>query len=61
MSTNYSCVAQNSDGEDRLSHIIHVMSPPDPPLLETTKTTFSGVNLTINSGEDGGAPILGKF
>lgn len=59
-SGNYTCTARNTEGEDHLTHVIHVTSQPQPPRVSLTHATHSSLNLSVHSLNDGGAPILGK-
>ncbi|XP_047739549.1 Down syndrome cell adhesion molecule-like protein Dscam2 [Hyalella azteca] len=58
-SGNYTCTAVNNMGVDRVTHVVHVTTPPPPPVLTLTHATHSSLNVTITTTGDGGAPILG--
>lgn len=60
-SANYTCVARNGVGEDRLMHQVFAVTTPSAPALALAQATHSTLNLTITSGSDGGVPILGKL
>lgn len=60
-SANYTCVARNGVGEDRLMHQVFAVTTPSAPVLALAQATHSTLNLTITSGSDGGVPILGKL
>lgn len=60
-SCNYTCTVSNSVGQDEVYHVVHVTAPPAPPTVVVGQSTAHALNLTIDSTEDGGAPILGKL
>ncbi|XP_049839470.1 Down syndrome cell adhesion molecule-like protein Dscam2 [Schistocerca gregaria] len=56
---NYSCIAKNLFGEDRINYKIIVILPPEAPLLEVLGSDHHSIKLQWTARMDGGAPILG--
>ena len=59
-SANYTCRARSSEGEDRATHEVIAITPPSPPGISLITAHTYSLNLSIYSGSDGGAPILGE-
>uniref|UniRef100_A0A3Q4G9X4 Cell adhesion molecule DSCAM n=1 Tax=Neolamprologus brichardi TaxID=32507 RepID=A0A3Q4G9X4_NEOBR len=58
-SGNYTCVASNSFGLDKIVLNLQVQVPPDQPRLTVTKTTTTSITLSWIPGDNGGSSIRG--
>uniref|UniRef100_A0A1A8QQI8 Cell adhesion molecule DSCAM n=1 Tax=Nothobranchius rachovii TaxID=451742 RepID=A0A1A8QQI8_9TELE len=58
-SGNYTCVASNSFGSDKIVLNLQVQVPPDQPRLTVTKTTITSITLSWIPGDNGGSSIRG--
>uniref|UniRef100_A0A4W5LN73 Cell adhesion molecule DSCAM n=1 Tax=Hucho hucho TaxID=62062 RepID=A0A4W5LN73_9TELE len=58
-SGNYTCVASNSFGPDKIILNLQVQVPPDQPRLTVTKTTTTSITLSWIPGDNGGSSIRG--
>ncbi|XP_061596195.1 Down syndrome cell adhesion molecule a isoform X1 [Cololabis saira] len=58
-SGNYTCVASNSFGSDKIILNLQVQVPPDQPRLTVTKTTTTSITLSWIPGDNGGSSIRG--
>ncbi|XP_077360260.1 Down syndrome cell adhesion molecule a isoform X3 [Festucalex cinctus] len=58
-SGNYTCVASNSFGSDKIVLNLQVQVPPDQPRLTVTKTTATSITLSWIPGDNGGSSIRG--
>ncbi|KAM7398555.1 hypothetical protein PAMA_006455 [Pampus argenteus] len=58
-SGNYTCVASNSFGSDKIVLNLQVQVPPDQPRLTVTKTTTTSITLSWIPGDNGGSSIRG--
>ncbi|KAM9498556.1 cell adhesion molecule DSCAM-like isoform 2-T2 [Salvelinus alpinus] len=58
-SGNYTCVASNNFGPDKIILNLQVQVPPDQPRLTVTKTTTTSITLSWIPGDNGGSSIRG--
>ncbi|KAL0280104.1 UNVERIFIED_CONTAM: hypothetical protein PYX00_001493 [Menopon gallinae] len=58
-SANYTCLVENSQGSDRITHSLIVQVPPSAPVLYVTSATSSSILLHWKAGTSGGATISG--
>lgn len=45
---NYSCLAKNSYGTDKITYLVHVLTPPKPPQLNGSSNSFNSGNIFDN-------------
>lgn len=56
---NYTCIAENVFGDDKISYEVVVVEVPTPPTLFLVSTTKNSITLKWKDLNDGGCPILG--
>ncbi|XP_059489683.1 cell adhesion molecule Dscam2-like isoform X2 [Neocloeon triangulifer] len=56
---DYTCVVTNEHGKDQITYQLSVQVPPATPLLHSTGSSSSSIQLQWKLGDDGGSPVKG--
>lgn len=57
---NYTCIAENVFGSDKISYDVIVVRVPIAPTLQFVSSTKDSITVTWREYSDGGSPILGS-
>ncbi|CAG0885271.1 unnamed protein product [Cyprideis torosa] len=56
---DYVCIAENSDGKDSVTHTLHVLAAPLPPILSIVSSNTTSITIKISAQTDNTTPVHG--